>query len=169
MGLSYREASYKIRQWLIEENDILKYKKIDDSDQSFNYQISLSEKPINIIMHNTHDRITLLSKMFLNQEQITAYSLLSTLNKKHICSDLLIILYQMGVHVQFSDPTKNQIVFINFQKIIYYDGFSKDRFFADINSILRGIDIAQEIFNYQISSDSNGGTTNSTSNNKKIV
>lgn len=152
MGLSYREATHKIRQWLIEENDILKFKKIDDTDQSFNYQVTLCEKPIHISMHNDHDRITLLSKMFLQPEQITAYSLLSTLNKKHICSDLLIILYQMGVHVHFSDPLKNQIEFINFQKIIYYDGFSKDRFFGDINSILKSIEITQEIFNYRIPS-----------------
>lgn len=147
MRISYREAAHRIKQWLIEENDIIDFKKIDDTDQSFDYQITINGSNIHISMHNIHDRITLLSKVFLSNEQTSIFPNLSSLKRKDLCSRLIVNSYHLGVFVNFTDSERNNIEFVNFQKVMYFDGLEKNKFFENINAILMSIGIMQELFN----------------------
>jgi hypothetical protein len=99
-------------------------------------------------MDGIHDRVLLVAKTNPTQEQKKAFSLLSELSKQQTCSDLLIFLYQLGVLPQlFPLYQKDTIEYIELQKVIYFDGVTKDKLFDALSTVLRSIETINEVFN----------------------
>lgn len=144
---SHTEISEKIIRWMQEENDIWKHIIIED-EKFFNIKVIKNNRSIHLLMDGIHDRVLLVAKTNPTQEQKKAFSLLSELSKQQTCSDLLILLYQLGVLPQlFPLYQKDTIEYIELQKVIYFDGVTKDKLFDALSTVLRSIETINEVFN----------------------
>ena len=70
---------------------------------------------------------------------------------------LLMALYQLGLLARHSNSSKDKIEKFIMEKLIYFDGLTKDKFFDSLFTMLLGIDTLQQYFN-RLSLISNDGT-----------
>lgn len=89
---SHSELSQKIIRWFQEENDIWKHVIVND-EKFLNIQVISKNRVIHLLMDGIHDRILLVAKINLNDEQKHTFSKLSTLDKQQKISELLILIY----------------------------------------------------------------------------
>lgn len=137
----------KIEEWILEEDDIWNYERINQQEIFFNIKLqSLNDRNIHIIMDDTHDRVLLTATINPTKEQRKALSVQPMDEKKWFCANLLLILYQMGINASLSDE-EDKIKEIRMESLVYFDGLTKDRLFSQVFLILRGIESTQEYFN----------------------
>lgn len=147
MSLSQLEVSQRIKQWLIEENDIWRFDEIEDPTVFMNIVANSNNRNINIILDNTHDKVTLITSMNFSKKQKNSLSLLPPKEKNRFIPDLLMGLYQLGLLARHSNSSKDKIEKFIIEKLIYFDGLTKDRFFNSLFTVLLGIDTLQQYFN----------------------
>jgi hypothetical protein len=142
------QVVFLIERWLVEESDNWKYDKIEDPSSYMNMRIqSANARNIHVQMDGIHNRLFFIAKMSPTEGQSKAYSLQPRLDKRRLSSNLLILLFQLGIAASISNSLENKIEDIVLQKLIYFDALTKDRFFDSLYSILRGIETIQSVFN----------------------
>ncbi len=141
-----RQVSQRIRQWLAEENDNWKFNVVDNPDLYLNLKAVANNRIIHITLDGIHDRVMLVTSMSFTFEQKDAFSLKPSTEKKRFISDLLIALHQLDLlaHIPKSSESKTEFIL---QKIIYFDGLSKDKLFSSLYTVLRGMDTIQQFIN----------------------
>ena len=147
MSLSQQEISLRIKRWLIEESDIWRFDEIEDSTVIMNIVAKSNNRNVNIIVDNLHDKITLITSMNFSKQQKNSLSLLPSKEKNRFIPDLLMALYQLGLLARHSNSSKDKIEKFIMEKLIYFDGLTKDKFFDSLFTMLLGIDTLQQYFN----------------------
>lgn len=142
------EVAVLLERWLVEESDNWKYSKMDDVTVYMNIRVqSTNGRNLHVQMDGIHDRIFFVAKMSPSEEQNKAYSLQPRLDKRRLGSNLLILLFQLGIAASLSNNPENKIENIVLQKLLYFDGLTKDKFFDSLYSVLSGIETIQSVFN----------------------
>ncbi len=138
----------------MEEDDNWSFKVLDNPDLYLNLQAVANNRSIHITLDGIHDRIVLITSMNFTEEQKNAFSTRPLAERKQFVSDLLIALHQLDLlaHIPKSSESKTEFIL---QKIVYFDGLSKDRLFNSLHTILRGMDTIQQFINnlYFVSHD----------------
>ena len=145
--MSQQEISLRIKRWLIEESDIWRFDEIKDSTVIMNLVAKSNNRNINIIVDDLHDKVTLITSMNFSKQQKNSLSLLPSKEKNRFIPDLLMALYHLGLLARHSNSSKDKIEKFIMEKLIYFDGLTKDKFFDSLFSMLLGIDTLQQYFN----------------------
>jgi hypothetical protein len=157
MSLSQHEISLRIKRWLIEESDIWRFDEIEDPTVVMNLVAKSNNRNVNIIVDDLHDKVTLITSMNFSKQQKNSLSLLPSKEKNRFIPDLLMALYKLGLLARHSNSSKDKIEKFIMEKLIYFDGLTKDKFFESLFTMLLGIDTLQQYFN-RLSLISNDGT-----------
>ncbi len=140
------QVAQKLKQWLIEEKGEWQFNKKADPTVFLNLELISGSRSVNAILESERDSVLLMTKLMLENEQIMAYSLQPQLEKRKFSANLLILLYQMGIAAGLPRDPGEKIETISLQRVIFFDGLSKDKFFDTLFTMIMGIEVIRESF-----------------------
>jgi len=141
----FEEYSNKIRQWLKEQGCVKPIERFDE-DTKLSLDITYDGDTITIsFLKDQIDSIAIATKLPVPEDLQKMIKHLK--NKEDIILDLKRFLYNLHFSPNFTrDEQEGTITQIYFQKIIYFDALTKDKFFEAISDISNSIAYIRETF-----------------------
>jgi hypothetical protein len=134
-----KETIDKIKRWINEEE--LNSNTSDDPYADFHTDIRFGSSKVNLIISkNKVDSIIVCTKSVFSVLDQKAFSGLSKDNKRSFMLGLKFSLSRLNIQYAIA-PDENKVESIYMQKVVYFDGLSKDRLFEVIMSIVSAISI----------------------------
>lgn len=151
-----KEVIDKIRRWISEEG--LNSASIDNAYADFHVDIGINSFKVNVIINkNKIDSLIIYTKSDFSTLDQKAYSGLSKDDKRSFTLDLKFSLSQLNIAYAIQ-PDENNIKSIYMQKVIYFDGLTKDKFFDTIFYIVSGINVVSLTYEEHLHSKSDSNS-----------
>jgi hypothetical protein len=141
----FEEYSNKIRQWLKEEGSTNPTEHSDE-DTKLALDIKFNNNTMTIgFLKTKMDSIAIATKLPVDEGEQKMIKHLK--NKEDIVLDLKRFLYNLHISPEFTrDEQGDTITEIFLQKVIYFDGLTKDKFFEGIFDISNSVEYIRETF-----------------------
>ena len=142
------EIKKQIQAWLLEESELQKWKIgfIKDEDYYYSCYKILDKKDIDICticIEKNIDRVILMNEISFSKQDGINYKL--SKEKERYWIDLKISLMNLRVDVQ-AIPDVESMEKMQVRKLIYFDGWSRDRFMNDLLTIMDASELPELIF-----------------------
>lgn len=135
---SVGEVRMRIEEWLGDEG--FKLWKIPDQDTHFSYKLNRDDgHPLVVLQPRTKaDSIQVVGEIKLNKKNQEKLLAIPEKEKRFLLFDLRMGLLSTGCRWKFL-PTLESWNTIQLSKDVFFDGFSKDRFFEIIGTVNRAV------------------------------
>ena len=142
------EITEQVKTWLSKEIEQQEWKiAINDDDPSYYYCYSIvNESDIilfTICIEKKIDRVIVMNNITFSKQDGTNYKLSREKGKYWI--DLKLQLLNLGIDVKAIHDVE-RLETIQLRKVIYFDGWSRDRFVNDVRNIIDSSEIPELIF-----------------------
>jgi hypothetical protein len=142
------EITEQINKWLVEETEQQEWKiaiNYDDPHYYYCYRIVNDTDTIlcTICIEKNIDRVIIMNEITFSRQDGTNYKLSREKGKYWI--DLKLQLLNLGIDVK-AIPDVERLETIQLRKVIYFDGWSRDRFMNDVLNIIDSSEIPELIF-----------------------
>lgn len=138
------EYSERIRKWLEEEG--LEPTIKPDQNTKITFNVKSGQNVISIGFHKTStDSVIIGTGIEFNEDEQKMLKFLKT--KNDILLDLQKFLIQMHLEPTFKwNENKDSFEKISFQKTIYFDGLTKNKFYEILADVFQSINVVREGF-----------------------
>ena len=142
------EIKKQIQTWLLEECDLQKWKiGFYENDHYYYYCYKIiSEENIDICticIEKNIERVILMNDISFSKQDGINYKL--SKEKSRYWIDLKISVMNLGIYVH-AIPDVESMEKIQIRKIIYFDGWSRDRFMTEVFTIMDASELPELIF-----------------------
>jgi hypothetical protein len=142
------EIKEQLQTWLLEESELQKWKIGFSENENYYYYCYkiLNKNNIDICticIEKNIERIILMNDIIFSKEDGINYKL--SKEKSRYWIDLKISLMNLGIDVQ-ATPDVESMEKIQVRKLIYFDGWSRDRFMRDLFTIMDASELPELLF-----------------------